>query len=413
MGSDYTAQRMAFSDDPMEQSKMVTTNAPAGVDRAAALMEQARRTVALDDFGEDSFRPGLERLAASLEAEARLTSFGQEVVYGQIVDLLCRRLEVEDWYRRHPEIDEQEIVAPLFGLGLPRTGSTALAFLLAEDPAVRFIRSWEASAPCPPPEAATQHTDPRIQIMRQRAAQSDMLFPRLKKMIPISATGPIECQSFMGYDFKSQIFQAMAHIPSYVQWLNYEADLVPTYRYVKRVLKLLQWHCPPNRWRLKNPGHSVFIAALDKVFPDARYWVTHRDIRSVIPSVADLYFEMARPFTETVDKAELGRSNAAWTELGLQRVIAFRDAGHDHRFFDIHFAPFQRDPFPILERLYAFLGEDFTTAARTRMETWRRDTPRDKHGALTYDAAEFGIDLDCLRTRFKFYSDRFGIEQNA
>jgi len=205
----------------------------------------------------------------------------------------------------------------------------------------------------------------------------------------------------------------MAHVPSYVQWLNYEADLVPTYRYVKRVLKLLQWHCPPTRWRLKNPSHSVFIKDLDAVFPDARYWVTHRDIRSVIPSVADLYFEMARPFTETVDKVELGRSNVEWTELGLQRVIAFRDAGHNHRFFDIHFAPFQKDPFPILAKLYNFIGEEFTDETRARMEAWRRNTPRDKHGALTYDAAEFGIDLEHLRARFKFYSERFGIEQYA
>ena len=45
-----------------------------------------------------------------------------------------QRLQIEDWYRRHPEIDDEPIDAPLIGLGLPRTGSTALSCLLGEDP---------------------------------------------------------------------------------------------------------------------------------------------------------------------------------------------------------------------------------------------------------------------------------------
>jgi hypothetical protein len=75
---------------------------------------------------------------------------------------------------------------------------------------------------------------------------------------------------------------------------------------VKRVLKLLQWRCPPNRWRLKNPTYSMFITALDKVFPDARYCMTHRDVANVIPSVADLYFEMHKPNTDRPDKLWMG-----------------------------------------------------------------------------------------------------------
>jgi hypothetical protein len=229
-------------------------------------------------------------------------------------------------------------------------------------------------------------------------------------MLPSSATTPTECQTFMGYDFKSQLFQATAHIPTYVEWLNYTADLEPTYRYVKRVLKLLQWHCPPRRWRLKNPSNIVFIDALVKVFPDARFWMTHRDIASVVPSVADLYYELHRAFSDHVDKPYLAKMNTEWCEIGMRRVIAYRDAGNDHRFFDIHFAPFQKDPFPILGQLYDFLGEEFTAEARARMEAWRRATPRDKHGGHSYEAADFGIDLTQLRERFRFYTDRFGVD---
>jgi Sulfotransferase family len=371
------------------------------------LLRRACAAAALEDFGEDSFREGLEILVASAESEARLTMQGQAAFEMQIVEHLCNRLQVEYWYRLHPEIDEQEIVAPLIGLGLPRTGSTALSCLLAADPTSRTIRNWEAQQPCPPPEAATQGSDPRIQKSQLMLERRNRLYPRMKMMVPSTTTSPTECQTFMAYDFKSQLFQAMFQVPSYIEWLNHKADLVPTYRYVKRVLKLLQWRCPPYRWRLKNPSHCLFIDALDEVFPDARFWMTHRDVASVIPSVADLYYELTQAFSDAVDRMYLGRITTDFCELGMRRMMAFRDAGNDHRFVDIYFTPFQKDPFPYIAQLYDFLGEEFTPQARTRMEAWRRETPRDKHGGHGYDPADFGLDPAQLRDRFSFYAERF------
>jgi Sulfotransferase family len=383
------------------------------VSKSDQLMQRAQAATSLQDFGEGSFREGLDILVAAVEREARLTERGRAGFEMQIVDLLARRLQVEHWYRLHPEIDEQEIVAPLIGLGLPRTGSTALSCLLAEDPAVRSIRNWEAESPCPPPETATEHTDPRIEVANRMVLKRNEMFPRKMTMLPSSATAPTECQTYMGYGFKSQLFQALWCVPSYTEWLNHKADLVPAYRYVKRVLKLLQWRCPPTRWRLKNPGHILFIGALDRVFPDARYYMTHRDVGKVIPSVADLYYELMRASSDEVDKAYLGAMNTDWCRLGMQRLIEFRDAGNDSRFFDIHFAAFQKDPLAAIAQLYAFLGEEFSAEARARMQAWRDNTPRDKHGEHTYDAADFKIDLQRLRGQFRFYSERFRIEGGA
>ena len=375
--------------------------------KVAELLRRAQAATSLDDFGDATFREGLEILVAAIDAEARLTESGRAAYEGQLVDFLSNRLQVEHWYRLHPEIDEQQIVAPLIGLGLPRTGSTALSCLLAEDPGARSIRNWEAQTPCPPPQTATQYSDARIEKAQQSMDRRDRMFPRMKTMVPSTATSPTECQTYMAYDFKSQLFQAFVQIPSYVEWLNHKADLVPTYRYVKRVLKLLQWRCPPARWRLKNPSHSLFIDALAEVFPDARFWMTHRDVADVIPSVADLYYELTKAFASDVDKKWLGSMTADFCELGMRRMMAFRAAGNEHRFFDIYFKPFQQDPWPILAQLYAFLGENLSPRALERMQAWRRDTPRDKHGSHHYDTAEFGLDPDELRRRFAFYSNRF------
>ena len=125
---------------------------------------------------------------------------------------------MEDWYRRHPEIDDVPIVAPLFGLGLPRTGSTALSFLLAQDPDVRYLRSWESSQPCPPP-STVEGDDPRI------PPDSAPCMVGSRHHVPTDIHGPMECLDLMALDFKSQIFQAFAQIPTYSDWLVDKADL--------------------------------------------------------------------------------------------------------------------------------------------------------------------------------------------
>src|SRR5262249_11887787 len=153
----------------------------------------AQAQIGLDDFGEGSFREGLDRLVFSLRDEARLNETGHAVLPQLIVNLLSQRLQVEDWYRRHPEIDDQRIDAPLIGLGLPRTGSAAVSFPLAEDPNARSLRRWEAANPCPPP-STVRGRDPRIARAETEAELQRQLAPRLASLVPSTPTGPHECQ---------------------------------------------------------------------------------------------------------------------------------------------------------------------------------------------------------------------------
>jgi Sulfotransferase family len=371
----------------------------------ADLIDRAKAATGLMQFGADCFRDGLERLVAAAAATARFNTFGAAAFEAQLVDLLGQRLKVEDWHRRHPEIAEEQIVAPLIGLGLPRTGSTALACLLGEDPAARSLHNWEAMNPTPPPAFAPETATERIALAEAAMERRAALFPRMQQLLPSTARSPTECQLFMGHDFKSQLFAAFAWIPVYAEWLETQADLEPTYLYLKRVLQLLQWRAArPVRWRLKNPTHSLFIISLSKVFPDARYVMTHRAIAEVIPSVADVYFELSQAYSDHANRAALAELNTASWDRAMRRMIAYRDAGNEHRFFDLAFRPFMRDPFPQLERLYAWLGEELTTETRAAMLAWRTNAPREK---VDRDVDAYRIDPAALTTRFAFYHRRF------
>jgi hypothetical protein len=140
------------------------------------IKDAAVERTGLDQFGDDSFEEGLAILVASLRDEARLNARGEAFIYGRITGYLGQRLHVEDWYRRHPEIGDESIVAPVIGLGLPRTGSTALSMLLAQDPAVRYLRRWESSQPCPPP-STVRGVDPRIPSDKGEMLGTDITCP--------------------------------------------------------------------------------------------------------------------------------------------------------------------------------------------------------------------------------------------
>jgi hypothetical protein len=370
-----------------------------------ALLAAAEDATGLHDFGDDSFREGLERLVASLQKEASLNAVGEKAVPGMLVHLLSQRLQIEDWYRRHPEIDDESIAAPLFGLGLPRTGSTALAFLLAEDPDVRYLRLWEGTEPCPPPSTVAA-PDPRIARTEARLALQSQVAPRLSALVPSTVTGPYECQDLMGLDFKSSYFQAFAHVPSYSRWLLHEADLDSTYRYERRALKLLQWGAPARPWRLKNPTHLLFLPQLDAAFPDARFVMTHRDPSDVMVSVADTFLEVATMFSNDIDLHYFGAVNVEHWSVGMARALAFRDAGNDHRFFDMDFRAVQRDPISEVRRLYAWLGEPVSERFEMGMKRWWKEHAESRAENVHPDPATFGLDLDRIRPLFSDYVER-------
>lgn len=374
----------------------------------ATLVATARERAQHEDFGEDTWQEGLEVLVRSLSGEGALNEIGEAVFGDQITGYLVNRLEVERWYALHPEIDEQEIVAPLFGLGMPRTGSTALSFLLACDPSRRSLRTWEASAPCPPPESATEGTDPRIAASAAAIEITNQMFPDFVGMLPSSPTGPQECLVIMALDFRSQVFEGMALLPTYTEWIL-SCDMVPAYRYHKRVLKLLQWRCPPSRWWLKSPAHMPTIDALDAVYPDARFVMTHRDIGSVLPSVCALKQALMTPVTARQDLPALGRHEVALWSESLRRLIEFRDGGREDRFFDVAFSAVQEHPVAAMQALYLAMGDALTAETGDRMARWWDESAKERRRGARPDPAVFGLDVDGLREEFAFYHDRFGV----
>ena len=88
-----------------------------------ALLAAARRQTGLDDFGDETFREPLSRLLDSCENEAHLNTIGRCALTQDILQLLINRLHIQRDREEWPRIAAEAITAPLFIMGLPRTGT--------------------------------------------------------------------------------------------------------------------------------------------------------------------------------------------------------------------------------------------------------------------------------------------------
>ncbi|MFO0688489.1 MAG: sulfotransferase [Myxococcota bacterium] len=374
------------------------------------LLESARKQNRLSDFGVPSFRPGLEKLLEALESEGRLNLFGRYFARRQAMELLTHRLILADWRTRHPEVAEQRIRRPLFIVGLPRTGTTLLYGLLAEDPAHRAPLSWEVDDPCPPAETATYHSDPRIERTQKRFDQVNQLAPGFQAIHPVGALMPQECIVTTASEFMSIRFQMCFDVPSYDEWLL-EQDMEPTYQHHRRFLQHMQSRHAGERWILKSPGHLGPLDALFAVYPDAMVIQTHRDPIRVIPSVASLEYTMRMVSSDEVDPARVGRQMLrTWSTL-LEQGMAARAAMPERnaRILDLEMREIVSAPMATVEKIYRHFDLELSDEARRRMQAHLAKHPKDEFGTHRYSLDDFALDADEVDAAFKGYRERFGI----
>jgi sulfotransferase family protein len=375
---------------------------------ADRMLSVASRRTGLHDFGEPVFREPLERLVRSLEREARLNLIGGFAAREDLTGMLVNRLTMEGDRARHPGIAQQHIRRPLVITGLPRSGSTFLHGLLAQDPASRVPLHWELRFPSPPPDASTRDTDPRIDRAARHLRWFFRLAPEFRKIHQVGARLPEECVVILSHAFLSFEFSSNWFVPSYQSWLE-QQDLEPAYRHHRRFLQHLQWGCPGERWLLKAPPHLPGLRALCAVYPDANVIVTHRDPLEVVASVASLHVVLRRTFSRAVDPLAVGPEVSRMLAGDIRRGFAARDDGcaPGEQFLDVWYGQLMDDPLGVVRRIYRHFDLPLTTAVDARMRAYLAANPKDRNGRHVYSLGQFGLDRDVERARYREYWERW------
>jgi hypothetical protein len=371
----------------------------------AELVKAARRATGLSDFGDVSFEEPLAILLKSYDEEANLTLFGRFGARWDAVRFLSNLLLLRDAEKRHPTILDQVIDRPIFITGLPRSGSTFLHSLLAEDPTNHIARAWETIHPCPPPAG---RTDRRARQVDRQLAMFGRLAPEFQSLHPFTAQSPQECTEITAHVFRSLRFDTTHAVPGYRQWMDDEGHLA-AYRFHRRFLQHLQYWNGPGCWVLKSPDHIFALDALHAVYPDARFIFTHRHPLDVLPSVARLTDVLRRPFTRSVDRLEIGEQVGERWAKGAALLVEQAARVPPDRAIHLKFRDLVRDPFDSVSAVYEHFGLPFSGDAAAAVRRLITERPDGGYGRRQTRLEAYGLDRQATRPGYRDYIEHFGI----
>lgn len=378
----------------------------------AELIATVQRDTGLSDFGDDDWREPFEILCRSLEEEADLTFWGRLRARSEILLLLRNRLEIEQAYKDHPEIEDEQIVRPLLIIGQGRSGTSFMLNLLSASPENGNVMTWEALYPCPPPEAATFRTDERIARGHALADQWNRVVPEVHAMHEHSGYIPQEDVPIIAHSFRSiGHWMVIAPVHRYNAYMA-TADLEPAYRYHKRILKLLQWRNPRRQWVLKNSAALEELATIVKVYPDVCIVWPHRDPTKSVASTVSiigtmLWGQTDEPFKGNLLDQYMDPRGAA---MRLERVIDQMEAGvvPKDRVCNVLYRDLIADPVNTAEAIHRYFDLPFSAESRAVLERYMRDNPREARPPHKI-SAETRAAVDRDRVAFKRYMDYFGV----
>jgi hypothetical protein len=373
-----------------------------------AIVERARRASGLGDLGDESYREPLEVFCAAAASESRLSPFGRVSARAGLIAALVNRMRVIDWAKRHPDVAEERIERPSIIVGLPRSGTSLLFFLLELDPHSRTPTQWEALEPIPPPELATYTTDPRIAAAARQLARLTRLCPPLNALHPMDAGLAAEDVTLLMYGLRSYQLETLAFVPSYGRWLD-AADMRPTYALFRQVLQIWQSAIPTSRWSLKCPQHLGYLDSLLSLFPDARITWIHRDPARALPSVASMFMCYLRMGSRAHDPARVA---AYWCERlarAVDRALEFDARALPGWCCHVHYEDLMKDPVGTVRAIRGHFGEELDPLHARRIERFVRQRPPDLYGRHVYRLEDFALRVEAIDERFARYRQRCGV----
>jgi len=365
----------------------------------------------LDQYGlpgdlRDNARIGLVELVASLREEP-LNAAGVARALTAIHDDLGRLKAIVEDRARYPEIASVEIKQPMFILGLPRCGTSALHALIGADPQVRTPLQWEVAFPSPPPGAPGVEPSRRIaDYDAHLRGQLGRTYDDMQKAHPFGPLIPQECGSFMTTSFQSSNPAMRYRVPRFYEWFK---GIDATFRYEvhKMWLQHLGWRTGRTHWVLKIQEHMYKMPALRSVYPDAVFVQPHRDPTSVIASVSQLIFSLRDPGYDGQDRHDLGREMLHLWHDGSVCLMRHRAEHPDLPIYDIRYSDLIADPVATIGGIYERFGWTFTPQSAEAILGWLRDNPAGKHGKHNYSLDDFGLTTDDIREVYEDYTEAY------
>ncbi|MGC1470749.1 MAG: sulfotransferase [Sphingorhabdus sp.] len=376
-----------------------------------ALLQNARKQTGLDDFGDDWFLTPLHKLVDHVNRDAGLVS-PESSAGARIQGALADRLQLEQYFKDHPEAAAEKIDLSCAIIGLPRTGSTMVHRLLASSPQLTALWWWETAFPLPLEGETLADPTPRQQAAKGMVDWLLSEWPDFESIDPMDALAINEEVVLLDRTFLSTTYDSMMPIHSYGHWQAGQ-DHKPAIRDLYRFMQVIQ-HQRVARgearrpWVFKTPHYVMgALSGLLKVWPDVKLVMTHRNVAQVLPSYCSMCASLSVNSSTSYRKEEQG---AHWTRRfhdGLDRLEDIRRRLPAGQIIDVRYEDTVSDPLGTGTQLIEALGIAADGEDRKAMQRAIDENARDTRPRHKYSAADFGLTSAGISTDFADYHDKY------
>lgn len=366
--------------------------------RVGYLQEKARQTTGLQDFGNDYYLEGLQRLLRSVNEEVELNFFGRLTIHREIIRCLINRLLYTDFLKRYPEIREYVLSPPLIITGLPRTGTTYLHRMLGQDPHFSYLPFWEVNYPLPFPKRDKKDVSWREKRIAKNIRMRSGLLPDLDRKHLLRAHSPEEDLWLLGLTFQSPEFWVLLPVYNYFHWLL-QCDWTKAFSEYLDVLKILQLRRKGKTLLLKAPMHLSHMGAFREAVPLVQFIHTWRDPVKVVNSVNSLIWSIHEKLAKNLDRERLARTHIHYLQGGLNKAAQTK-AQYPDIALDVQYEDLVRFPKESVRSIYRHFDFPWSRSFEKKLDAYILKHPKNKYGKHVYDSASFGLTDDFITAQF-------------
>ena len=374
------------------------------------LLERARQSAGLSDFGDSWFLNPLSEVVEMINAEAGLLSDDEPPVRN-IIDSLALRLRRVEYLRRNPRALEENVEVAGVIIGLPRGGSTLLQRLLSTSSQLNHAPWWELVHPLPLAEETPGNPAQRIALGKQAEKWLYEAWPEMWAMHQVDALGPDEEIMLIDRTPLCIMFSHYFNVPSYMPWLMRQ-DHSKAYEELKTWFKILQYEKPERRgrpWLLKSPHHllSGGLRTMLETFPDAKAIMTHRTLESVLISYCSLQRLTIAKYTSSLDPKNLGQEAIRAFRGAIDNLIEVRKSYPRDRFVDIQYRDTVSQPLDVYRATMRAMGLEPSESDGRAARAWMDANGREKHPPHHYKPEDYGVTREEIAREFADYHEQF------
>lgn len=387
------------------------------------LLRRARRYALDNGVSFDSAYPGwmlegLEKLVEALRSEeAGLPRHRIGHVTFDMCRLLRNNAELAAERERHPEIGRQNVVRPVFIVGINRTGTTYLHRLMARADRFWSLRAFEYVEPVIPggdyARLASTPEDPRRPLAAD-VFEASGIIDSFAGTHHIGIDEPEEDIPILRLSFRAWMFANRYRIPQYERWLEASGSR-EAYRHHRRVMQHYTFQRrqrhpgAEGQWLFKMPTHLMELEALSEAYPDALFIQTHRDPAQFMGSWCSLVERIGATLGEPAPPDVLGAEQLRAMSRLLDRAVAFRESRPEtaERWVDVSYYDLVQDPMAVVARIHDRRGWALDPDTIGAMNTWldEQEERRRTEKRHTYDIASYGLTRDMVDGAFTRYRE--------